>query len=80
MLISNTLTSTPLVLSSSLLGCSDLTRQAHGEVESSMTLDDTMGLFSPPQEDEPHGYDPTVEVRYDIYEGESSDDKALISM
>jgi hypothetical protein len=80
MLISNTLTSTPLVLSSSLLGCSDPTRQAHGEVESSMTLDDTMGLFSPPQEDEPHGYDPTLEARYDTSEGESSDDEALISM
>jgi hypothetical protein len=39
-----------------------------------------MSLFSPPKEDELHGYDPTLEVRYDTYEGESSDDEALISM
>jgi hypothetical protein len=31
---------------SSLLGCSDPTRKAHGEVYMSTALDDTMGLFS----------------------------------
>jgi hypothetical protein len=39
-----------------------------------------MGLFSPPQEDGSHGYDPTLEARSDTYEGESSDDETLISM
>jgi hypothetical protein len=29
--------------------------QAHGEVDSSMALEDMMGLFSPPNDDETHG-------------------------
>jgi hypothetical protein len=32
----------------------NLEGQAHGEVDSSMALDNTMGLFSPPKEDEMH--------------------------
>jgi hypothetical protein len=33
----------------------NLEGQAHGEVDLSTALDDTMGLFSPPKEDETHG-------------------------
>jgi hypothetical protein len=32
----------------------NLEGQAHGEVDSSTALDKTMGLFSPPKEDETH--------------------------
>jgi hypothetical protein len=41
----------------------NLEGQAHGEVDSSMALNDTMGLLSPPKEDEMHGVvniEPTV--------------------
>jgi hypothetical protein len=33
----------------------NLEGQAHGEVDSSTALDDTMGLLSSPKEDETHG-------------------------
>jgi hypothetical protein len=55
----------------------NLEGQAHGEVDSSTALNETMGLFSPPKEDEMHGYDPTLEARYDTSGGEPSDDVAL---